>query len=123
MAKRGAKKKGADITKEMFLEKLVEYDGVCYQTYTNLGLPYSTYYQWRKSDADFDAKIKEIQNKTTDFVESKMMDAIKRGDTKMIKFYLSTIGGYAEKKKVEISSGDTIDINAAIESIKSDLSE
>lgn len=118
-----ANKPKKDITKEQFLEKLIENDGVCYTTYKSMGLPYSTYYKWRKEDKEFDAKIKEVQSRTTEFVESKMMEAIKKGDSKMIKFYLSTIGGYAEKKKVEISSGDTIDINAAIESIKSDLSE
>lgn len=119
----GKPKKGAHITKEQFLEKLYENNGNAYKTYTEMGLSYNTYYDWRKTDKEFDAKVVKSREKAVEFVENKLWDAIKKGDTKMIKFFLSTVGGYAEKKKVEISSGDTIDINAAIESIKSDLSE
>lgn len=117
------KRSNYKVTKEQFLEKLYENNGNAYKTYTDLKIPYNMYYDWRKTDPDFNAKVEKSREKATEFVENKLWQAIEKGDPKMIKFYLSTVGGYAEKKKVEISSGDTIDINAAIESIKSDLSE
>ena len=123
MEKRGPKKKGANITKEMFLEKLAENDGNCYQTYTNMGLPYNTYRDWRKTDEEFNNKVIELQNKTTDFVESKLMEGIKKGDAKLIQFYLRTKGNYTEKRVVELQGENTINVTEAIESIRQDLSE
>lgn len=117
------RKKRPDITKEMFLEKLVECEGVCYTAYKKLGLPYNVYYKWRKEDPDFDAKIHEIQNRTTDFVVSKMMDGIKKGNEKLIQFYLRTKGGFTEKRVVELQGDTTVNVTEAIESIKADLNE
>lgn len=117
------KPKRPDITKEIFLEKLVECEGVCYTAYKKLGLPYSTYRKWRREDPEFEAAIADIQSRTTDFVVSKMMDGIKKGNEKLIQFYLRTKGGFTEKRVVELQGDTTVNVTEAIESIKADLNE
>ena len=113
-------------TKEDFLEQLYKNNGNCYQTYTNMGIPYNTYYEWRQKDPDFDEKVRNSRRKATEFVEDKMWDAIKNGDTKMIQFYLrfGSGGAYSETQKVEVKNTDNdVDVAATIQAMKAQLAK
>ena len=118
--------KSLDVTKEQFLEKLEEYNGNLYRVYTELKLPYNRFAQWREEDEEFSAAIEKIKNKTKQWVEDKMFEFIagSKGDpqsqARMIQFYLRS-HGYAEKKEISIDSKNVVDVNQAIESIKTEL--
>lgn len=65
-----------------------------------VGIARNTFYDWRRKDETFRAQVDEINETALDFVESKMFEAINKGDVRMIQFFLTTKGrkrGYAPK--------------------------
>ena len=67
----------------------------------------STFYKYYNEDADFKAKVDELQNMTLDFVESQLHKQIKDGNTTATIFYLKTKGkkrGYIERREVEMTA-------------------
>lgn len=119
----GRKKKNPDITKAEFLDKLRENRGNQYKTYTELGLPYTRYYNWLQTDESFKAEVDKTVQIAVNFAESKLNDAIANGDMRAITFFLRCKGGYTDKRQIEVTTDQNIDINAAIESIKEDLKD
>lgn len=115
--------KNPDITKEMFLEELEKCNGNCYRAYTNLGLPYNRYYDWRKEDPEFDAACERLQFAMVKYAEDKMFELIGQGDRQLIRFYLNTMGGYSEKKQIDVNSTNVVDVNQTINDIKNELTE
>lgn len=109
-------------TKAQFLQELLKNNGNAYRTYTALQIPYSQYRLWLK-DESFAEEVKKSREKTTEFVVDKFMEKLESGNLQAILFYLKTQGGWSEKKDVRISTDSTIDVNAAIESIKQDLKD
>lgn len=66
----------------------------------------TTFYQWCKEDDDFYDKVKELNNHTLDFVESKLHKAIRDDNLTAIIFYLKTKGkkrGYIERQEIEVT--------------------
>ena len=116
------KKKIVNITKAEFLEKLRENRGNQYKTYTEVGLPYSQYYVWLQDEA-FKAEVEKAVQIAVNFAESKLGDAIAQGNIRAIEFFLRCKGGYSDKRQIEVTTDQSIDINAAIESIKEDLKD
>lgn len=109
------------ITKEEFLEQLYKNNGNAYKTYTEMGLPYNIYYNWKKEDEDFAQKVEDSRKKQLQWVESKLFDGIENGDVSLIKFYLNCKGGYVSNKNVQVQSTNTVDVNNVIDDIKQDL--
>jgi hypothetical protein len=66
-----------------------------------VGIPKSTYYNWKSKDPDFCTQLDGLELLKTDFVESALFKKIAEGDTRSIIFYLETKGGYSKKKEVE----------------------
>ena len=119
----GRKQKNPDITKAQFLEKLRENRGNQYKSYTELGLPYTRYWNWLQTDEAFKSEVEKATQIAVNFAESKLNDAIANGDMRAITFFLRCKGGYSDKHQIEVKTDSTIDVNAAIESIKQDLQE
>ena len=111
-----------EITKEMYLEKLTELDGNNRAAQQALGLGYHIYYNWRKTDPEFDKAVKEAMQKQVEFVESQFYKKLKEGNVSCMIFFLKT-HGWTERREVKVEGGGSIDINAAIDSIKRDLAE
>lgn len=111
------------VTKEIYLAKLQENLGNAYATYRALNLPYNVYCEWRETDPDFAAKCEEAKYQMVTFAENKMMDLIANGNDKLIKFLLASKGNYSVKKEISIDSKNVVDVNQAIESIKTELQE
>jgi hypothetical protein len=109
-----------DFTKADFLKRLFENNGNAYKTYTEMGLPYSQYRIWLTDEA-FAKEVEAARKKCTEFVESQFYNKLKEGDLKAIMFYLKTRGGYTEKKDINITSDNTVDVTATLESIKKEL--
>ena len=116
------KERNKEITKAMYLEKLVELDGNNRATQQALGLSYNVYYNWRKTDPAFDKEVKAAMQKQVEFVESKFYEKLKEGNMSALIFFLKT-HGWNERKELKVESDNQIDINAAIESIREDLKE
>ena len=110
------------VTQKEFLEKLTEYRGNAYRTYTEMGVPYSLYLKWRE-DPKFEEALQKARTKLIEFAENKLDDLIEAGNERMIRFFLSCKGGYSEKREVTLNSTNTIDINTALEDIKRELGE
>ena len=58
------------VTKEEFLVKLFEYKGNAYKTYTEMGVPYSLYLEWRE-DPKFEEELQKSRKKMIEFAENK----------------------------------------------------
>lgn len=117
-----------DANKKKFLEALTDAKGIVMTACAATGLSRSNFYQWCELDADFKAKVDDIQEVAIDFVESKLMEKINGvsmvtgegdiyqqppSDTAII-FYLKTKGkkrGYVERTEVEQSGGIKLDWN------------
>lgn len=119
--KKRRKIKNPSITKQDFLEELERQNGNCYATYTKLGIPYNRYYDWRKTDPEFDEACEKMQQSTVKWVESKMFEMIANGNASLARFYLNCKGGYSEKKEIKLDSNNTVDVNQTIEDIKNEL--
>lgn len=111
------------VTKQEFIEKLLECNGNAYKAYTELGVPYSTYYKWKKEDEEFAQQVEETRKKQIEWVESRLFKGIEEGDSSLIKFYLNCVGGYVSNKNVQVQSTNTVDVNSIIDDLKKDLSE
>ncbi len=89
-----------DSQKETFIKHLIAAGGIIQSACDSAGIPRSRYYSWRKKDPEFRTRAEEVQEMQIDFVESKLIQQIKLGDTTAIIFYLKTKGrmrGYNER--------------------------
>lgn len=81
-----------------------------------VGISRFAFYKWRDEDPEFDKAVEEINERTLDFVESKLMQGIQDGNARMIIFFLSTKGrgrGYGQtKENGEKSSGVILNITS-----------
>ena len=80
-----------------------------------VGISRFAFYKWRDEDPEFDREVEEINERTLDFVESKLMQGIQDGNARMIIFFLSTKGrgrGYGQAKEAggEKSTGVMLNI-------------
>lgn len=85
--------------KQRFLEALKEHLGIVATACSACGMTRQTYYNWRHNDAEFKAAVDEITETQIDYVEDKLLNQIKNGNTTATIFYLKTKGkkrGYSE---------------------------
>lgn len=81
-----------------------------------VGISRFAFYRWREEDSDFNREVEEINERTLDFVESKLMQGIQDGNARMIIFFLSTKGrkrGYGQtNEQTEKESGVVLNITS-----------
>ena len=73
------------------------------------GIPRSTFYKWLKEDEEFAEKVKDIENVSLDFAESKLFEQMSENNTSATIFYLKTKGrkrGYWEKQQMDMTTDD-----------------
>lgn len=89
--------------------------GVVTTACKKVDVPRSTFYKWLKTDVEFAAKVREIENVSLDFAESKLFEQIQENNTTATIFYLKTKGrkrGYWEKQQMDMTTDDeAIQIN------------
>ena len=86
--------------KKEALRKLKESFGNISVTCEQVGVSRQTFYQWRREDEEFNAEVEEINERTIDFVESKLIQGINEGSARLIMFYLmnkARTRGYSPK--------------------------
>ena len=110
-------------TKEEFIERLYANHGNAYKTYSELGVPYSQYRDWREEDPEFEKAVQDSRREARNYVECKLWEHIQGGDKEMIKFYLKTQCGYSETKVLEVNSTNTVDVNSIVNDIKNELTD
>ena len=92
-----------DTPKERMLKALEKSLGVVSTACLKAKISRQCHYGWLAEDEAYKAAVIDIKNIGLDFVESKMFNQIKFGDTSLIKFYLSTQGknrGYVERQEI-----------------------
>lgn len=91
---------------EQFLSHFRKSHGIVSFACQQVGITRACYYKWRENDPKFREKADEIEEETIDHVESKLYNAIDKGELTAIIFYLKTKGkkrGYVEKAEQSIS--------------------
>lgn len=93
--------------KKQLIENLRICKGIIANACEVVGVSRGTFYNWCKEDEEFKARVDEINEDTLDFVESKLLENIKKGEVTSIIFYLKTKGrnrGYQEKAEIDINA-------------------
>lgn len=70
------------------------------------GVTHNSHYDWLNKSENYKKEYEKIKETQIDFVESKLLNKIKEGDTTAIIFYLKTKGkdrGYSEKIDLSIT--------------------
>ena len=80
-----------DDRQEEFLKTLEENMGVVSLTLETTGIPRIVFEDWM-TEVFFKEKVKEIDDKTLDIVETRLLDEINKGNMNAIQFYLKTKG-------------------------------
>lgn len=96
--------KRAEKSKRYALESLKSTLGNVSLTCEKVGISRMTFYKWRSEDPEFNRQVEEINERTLDFVESKLLQGIQDGNTRLIMFYLNCKGkkrGYGLKNETE----------------------
>lgn len=94
--------------KKAILAALEQSLGVVTTACKKVGIGRTTFYEWLKTDKDFAASVKDIENIALDFAESQLHQQISGGNTSATIFYLKTKGkarGYVEKQIIEHDGG------------------
>jgi len=101
--------KSTEIKKEAILKSLEASLGVVTTACKKTETPRSTFYKWLKEDEAFADKVKEIENVSLDFAESKLFEQMADNNTSATIFYLKTKGkkrGYWEKQQMDMTTDD-----------------
>lgn len=107
--------------KKRLLESLEKNLGHVTEACKAAGISRKTFYKYKKEDPEFKKKVKEIEEIQIDFVESKLIQNIKKGDKTSIIFYLKTKGkhrGYYERVVRDNNNNNNVNIELTSDSIK-----
>jgi len=94
-------------TKKAILEALEKSLGIVTTACKIVGINRGTFYKYINEDPEFKKAVKDIENISLDFAESKLLEQIKANNTAATIFYLKTKGknrGYIEKQQIEHST-------------------
>ena len=78
--------------KEKFIEQLKIYMNNVSRTCEALKVPRQTFEFWKRHDKKFMEMLQESEARQVDYVESKLMAQIEKGNIRAIKYFLSTRG-------------------------------
>jgi hypothetical protein len=97
------------LLKKAFIEAYQKSFGNISQSCRAVGISRQTYYNWIEHDRDFDIELKSVEPAELflDFLESKLIERVNKGDTTATIFALKTKGksrGYIEKTETDITT-------------------
>ena len=95
-----------DNVKKRMIDALCLSYGVVTSACNAADIPRSTFYNWLQTDPDFKAAVADVNDIAIDFVEGKLYEKIKAGDTIATIFYLKSKAkqrGYVERQEIEHS--------------------
>lgn len=125
MAKLPAKESGQQKHTRLMKKRLLHamrYN-LCVVTHAcaSVGINRGTFYKWYNSDPIFAREVDDLENEVHDFVESKILQAINRGDTVMTIFYAKTKmkhRGYVERTEIEDVSRSAFNVEAEQKAVR-----
>lgn len=85
------------------LEALEKSLGVVTQAATLAGLDRGTHYKWMENDPEYVVAVKNLENVSLDFAESKLFKQVEKGNITAIIFYLKCKGrkrGYIDRVEI-----------------------
>ena len=91
--------------KKAVIEALQESLGIVTTACKKAGVGRTQFYEWLKADKEFADAVADVDEITLDYVESKLLKNIQRGDTQSIHYYLKCKGGkrgYGDKHEVKV---------------------
>ena len=94
-------------TKKALLDALEKSLGIVTTACKIVGVDRGTFYRYYNEDENFKKAVKDIENVSLDFAETKLLEQIKSNNTAATIFYLKTRGkhrGYIEKQQIEHST-------------------
>tara|TARA_R100001163_G_C4913822_1_gene96975 strand:- start:65 stop:403 length:339 start_codon:yes stop_codon:yes gene_type:complete len=100
----------SDTKKRTLLNALERSLGVVTTACKSANVARSTYYEWLKTDKEFQAEVKGIADIAIDFAESQLHKQIRDGNTTATIFYLKTKGrgrGYQEHQSITFEEPPT----------------
>ena len=112
-----------DTKKKLMLEALEKSLGIITTACKAVGISRASHYQYMERDAEYAAKINELTEVQLDFVESKLIERINKGDTVAIIFYLNNQGKsrgynrYNEERREAIQWPSNFTFNVEGESV------
>lgn len=107
-------------TKEEVLAELERNKGQVVLTCRNTGISTNTFYNWKRDDKEFAAKVNELRDREGEQIYGKLIEAALAGNMTAIIFYCKTQLKMSEKQIVEMQSSG-VDLNLALKSIKDEL--
>ena len=93
--------------KSELLAALADALGIALFACKRADVPYEEYLAWRRDDPEFARQVDLIEERAIDFVEGKAFEEIKKGNARLIQFFLQTKGrarGYARETAKEKAS-------------------
>ena len=100
--------KELQLKKKAMLIALEQNLGVVTSACRTAGVGRTTFYKWLKQDKQFNEAVKELDNVSLDYAESKLLENIRANKETSIIFYLKTKGklrGYTERSELDVTSG------------------
>ena len=91
-------------TKKALLDALEKSLGIVTTACKIVGVDRGTFYRYYNEDENFKKAVKDIENVSLDFAETKLLEQIKSNNTAATIFYLKTKGknrGYIEKQQIQ----------------------
>ena len=119
----------SDGNKKNMIEALQKNLGIVSKAVEEVGICRDTHYRWLKEDADYLSAVKDVTERSIDFVETQLYNLIAGSKRQVVTnqgnivevrdapnptaiiFYLKTKGkhrGYIEKQEIELSLGQNI---------------
>ncbi len=101
------------LTAKRMIEAVIEAEGYASKAAHLLGVSRASFYNYLKRYPTVKAELENVREARHEFVESKLMQAIKKGNLTAIIFYLKTQGkhlGYVERQELTGAGGKGIQI-------------
>lgn len=95
-----------DIQKKAMIQAMASCLGIISTACKNVGISRQTHYEWMREDLDYAKDVKDVENITLDFAESKLHELIFEGNVASVIFFLKTKGklrGYIERSEVDVN--------------------
>ncbi len=113
---------GRKIPKQLIIDAILRNRGLVEAAATDLGCTHECLRVRAKQDPDIAQAIADARERLVDFAETKMFDALERGDSWAIAMVLKTLGkgrGYVERQEV-VQAGEPLQVVTRIVRVSGD---
>lgn len=116
MAGRGSRKiPNENEVRAQFIQAIKNHRGLLTVACQKVNICYHTYRRWYKENEEFqkevDKALEQAHEKTTDYAEDKLFEAMERNELTATIFYLKTKGkkrGYVERQEITGKDGESL---------------